>query len=195
MKKYFWIVILLIIILGSCSELGNFPVEVGVPLIDLDKYDMPDYSDIEIEDLQTNLNRNYKLNDMNNILNFKIELVNGWVNGYIKYKKDKEDKWQSVRETLNKKTGDCEDYGVILLVLTKLYLEIEGELWSIRNKKNGDNHIIVVFKINNEYCYFNMLNEFYNSDNSLNINYKYSYEEAIKISEYIKIRSNYIVYK
>ena len=55
----------------------------------------------------------------------KIMSILRWVNKNVKYKRDQDvwkvkEKWQTAEETLSKKTGDCEDGAVLILVLARL---------------------------------------------------------------------------
>jgi hypothetical protein len=55
----------------------------------------------------------------------KIMSILRWVKRNVKYKKDQDvwnikEKWQTAEETLSKKTGDCEDGAVLILVLARL---------------------------------------------------------------------------
>lgn len=48
-----------------------------------------------------------------------IEKINLVVNNTISYKRDQEDHWQSAIETIEKGTGDCEDFALLKMTLLK----------------------------------------------------------------------------
>ncbi|MDY6894361.1 MAG: transglutaminase-like cysteine peptidase [Thermotogota bacterium] len=73
-----------------------------------------------------------------------IEQINIFVNFYIRYKKDDEkNTWQYPQDTYLLRTGDCEDFAILKMVMANYYLNIIGEIYHIKNKDNTYHAVFV----------------------------------------------------
>jgi len=108
-----------------------------------------------------------------------------WLKANIKYKSEigTTDDWQLPRETVTKKTGDCEDFAF----LTKDILEALGyevKIYAVR--EIGYGHAVAIFKYGDTWCLFDNTEFFDSSFTSetlfftlLNRVYKYSWMQEI----------------
>lgn len=75
-----------------------------------------------------------------------------WLKQNIHYKKDeKKDQWATPEETLNKKSGDCEDYTFFNAEVLQV-LGYEPRFLAVR--KNRQAHAICIFKVDGYYFWF-----------------------------------------
>lgn len=76
--------------------------------------------------------------------------LNYWVHTNIEYKLDDEfdskyDFWQTPKETLELKTGDCEDMAILLQELADRKLNLNVELMWIVNSDFTFSHMVIVY--------------------------------------------------
>lgn len=80
--------------------------------------------------------------DIKTIPKFKnIENVNTWCYNKIQYVSDKESTgydefFKTPERTLKDKTGDCDDYAILLLYIVKQRFNIEGEFISVKTENS-----------------------------------------------------------
>lgn len=68
-----------------------------------------------------------------------------WLSREFKYQTEMPDYWQSAEETLNLKTGDCEDFAILSQTILKS-LSIPSEILIIKFKGLNLSHTICIFK-------------------------------------------------
>jgi hypothetical protein len=98
----------------------------------------------------------------------------------ITYKSDSFDYWQLPEETYRLKTGDCEDFSLLLAYLLETELDIRTDLILIGN--NSDYHILV--KYNSYYIDAMSGSKFYIIPSEWHIIYIIPYPEAIWMTYY-----------
>lgn len=77
----------------------------------------------------------------------EIECLLSWISDNIKYQSDEQDYWQTSCETLNKRTGDCEDKAILLwrLLRDQGYPQDINRIGWLRNKdETAPGHMVVI---------------------------------------------------
>jgi hypothetical protein len=107
-----------------------------------------------------------------------------WCFNNITYKKDYNDEWQTPLETLNKRTGDCED--AVILAMYLYYLRT-GDLQDVEMhiiKGDINLHAVVYDKINHKYIGLTLREP--RKNGSYFLEERLSIATALKIAEYMR---------
>ena len=75
-----------------------------------------------------------------------------WLASEFRYQGEIPDYWQSAEETLNLKTGDCEDFAILAQAVLK-NLGTDSDIMVIKFRGLKQTHAICMFKINGFYSF------------------------------------------
>lgn len=75
-----------------------------------------------------------------------------WLASEFRYQGEIPDYWQSTEETLNLKTGDCEDFAILAQDVLK-NLGIDSDMVIIKFRGLKESHAVCMFKINGFYSF------------------------------------------
>lgn len=78
-----------------------------------------------------------------------IRYVFGYVNRKLTYKKDPSNRWQAPQETVDLKTGDCEDFCIFVAYHAVQLGHSVKIVFGVKDPKKGSGHAIL--KLDNEY--------------------------------------------
>lgn len=149
----------------------------------LDYYPMP-YYNIDIPELKNTIKF---LDKKESIIEIKK-----WMILNIKYKSDINnygifDYWATPLETMQRKSGDCEDKAILFAWLCYQYYNIKPEFFLITRRTDNRLHVIAyIEKYNFYYGLKKERNNKYFKNGELLINWKYDFEDGIIQAEYFK---------
>lgn len=106
-----------------------------------------------------------------------------WINNNIRYKKDANDYWKLPQETLDDRSGDCEDQALLLMGIVKYQMGDDLELIVVDSSGNYSEYHALARKGN---TYYDCTNGSETNGLKYNIVSTYDYDSAMYTARYIK---------
>lgn len=85
--------------------------------------------------------------------NKDLQQINTYINKTIEYRREADDIWSTVSDTLNRGWGDCEDYAIAKFFILKELGYKDLKITVLRNKRTDEIHAVISIH-NGRYAYY-----------------------------------------